>query len=190
MEDITKELAQYWELNGINSNNGIYSYVLRNFETDHNVRLPNDMYDYFLTLNGMPDDELDGLTKLWPIKSVQPVNKYLRLYSKYASTEREVEENVGVPFNDPLTDNYQRLRECSNLKESYPQWLLPEVDKYFIFGDYNIGGCFWAIKLSPQIEEYYPIISIYDHLNKYKVVINSFTRFIDEYINKCAEVLI
>ena len=47
------------------------------FESKHDVVLPADMTEYFLTVDGMHDDFDSAMNRFWPLHMVRPVDEYL-----------------------------------------------------------------------------------------------------------------
>ncbi len=60
METIGKSLKQFWLQQGIKLKLGASEIELFAFENKYNVRLPEDLKDYFSTVNGFDDSDVDG----------------------------------------------------------------------------------------------------------------------------------
>ena len=73
----TKKIIEYWRSNGLAIANGVSADELSRFEIKHDLRLPDDLRDYFLTVNGMVQnvkDESDkNLFAFWPINKLGPM---------------------------------------------------------------------------------------------------------------------
>jgi cell wall assembly regulator SMI1 len=60
METIGESLRQYWLKQGIKLKSGASEIELLAFENKYNVHLPEDLKDYFSTVNGFDDSDVDG----------------------------------------------------------------------------------------------------------------------------------
>jgi hypothetical protein len=78
--DIAQKLAGHWG-QSLSSRLGAPSDALRDFETRHGVRLPPEMRNYLLQLDGMgaswPDDQDARLFSFWQLAQIRPVNEEL-----------------------------------------------------------------------------------------------------------------
>ena len=61
---------------GVALNSGVSESAILEFEEKYNVQLPPELRAYFMRVNGMPQYEIDGLARLWPLEEVSPVSKY------------------------------------------------------------------------------------------------------------------
>ena len=154
------------------------------------VSLPDSAVAYCHILNGIPDTQLDGLARLWPLTEWQRLTERFQLHDQYAPTAREAWTQC-VPIDDPSADPNLRLRLPPELHANGSQtapsrWLLPDADEYFVFGDYNIEGSHWAVRLSVGNDT---VLTVYDHCNSYLHVAPSFADFIQTYVNDCPDVM-
>ena len=75
MNTIGESLKQYWLRQGIKLNLGASEIELFAFENKYNVLLPQDLRDYFSTMNGFNDSDADGeyITFL-PLDEIEPLS--------------------------------------------------------------------------------------------------------------------
>lgn len=186
-------LKKAWLEEGIVLNRGATEQELSEFEGRFHVKLPATMRDYFVELNGMPEGYVDGLTRLWPLAEVRQLTEFMSPSNWPARTEQEVAYILG--FNSPLGPDWHRLMEPpqrtqETISSVSAFFLLPDAESYFVFGDYNIGGSNWAIKLGNSLESGNGILIIYDYTNVYHRVADSFEDFIAQYLAESPEHLI
>ncbi len=56
---------------------GVNPTEIQSFESKYRVRLPGDLREYLLTIDGM-EDELDaGINRFWPLAMIKPVHEEL-----------------------------------------------------------------------------------------------------------------
>src|SRR5437773_2119607 len=104
-----KMLKQLWQSQGFKFGPQITEEEIQAFESYHHVCVPFDLREYFLTLDGMDEKSVDGLTRLWPFHEICLLV-----------------EQMGE-INSAWLDN-----------------LIPDVTSYYIIGDYNFRGSYWA----------------------------------------------
>src|SRR5687767_1414656 len=78
--DVAQRLATYWG-QSLSSRRGASSEALLGFEARHSVKLPSDMRDYLLHLDGTgaswPDDQDPKGFSFWQLTQIRPVNDEL-----------------------------------------------------------------------------------------------------------------
>jgi len=194
-----KKLKHYLIANKLNISEGASTESIKCFEKEQQVLLPIDFRSYFLEMNGVLGYEVDleHLAKLWPIEKICLLTDKLFLHEKYIEQGEAdlTEHDSALVYSALPEDDFHSLR--SPAKKSFegniiehPKWLLPESEKFFIFGDYNIEANFWAIKLSGKTNTDNTIIAVYDYSNLYRVVANNFAEFVEKYVDVCPEALI
>ena len=73
MTPVGKLLRDSWVGRGVAVNPPAPSAAVEAFESKYQLRLPPDLRDYFLTVNGMLDGESDDdLLSFWPLESLVP----------------------------------------------------------------------------------------------------------------------
>ena len=87
------------------------------------------------------------------------------------------------------------LNEICRLSERFAEgqsnlWLPYEVESYFVFGDYNIEGSLWVIKLSNTENSGNTVIVVYEFAQVYQKVASKFEEFIGQYVTESPESLI
>ena len=161
------------------------------FSARHSVKFPASLREYCLMVNGLAGGDLDGLARLWPLHDFQRVTDRLPLYEQYAPTTRDAWDR-GIPIHAPLRDREQYLRlpperAADGTAVAPARWSLPKAHEYFIFGDYNIEGSYWAIHLGDRGES--RVITVYDYSNIYVPVADSFEDFVGVYVHDCPEAM-
>jgi len=73
-----QQLAAMWRDAGLKIRPSVNSAAIRDFEIKHDVVLPADLRDYFLTVDGMEDDLDPGMNRFWPLAMVKLVNEELK----------------------------------------------------------------------------------------------------------------
>lgn len=72
------EVRRAWAAAGIAEREGVTDADIRAFENRYGVRLPNDLAQYFKTVDGMNDGEYDDHPMhFWPLSKVRPVTAEL-----------------------------------------------------------------------------------------------------------------
>lgn len=103
---------------------------IKKFSAVYRTHLPEDLCDYFRSVDGMDDGETDNfLLHFFPLKAVKPVTD-------------ELAQVGGIP-------DYRLIEET-----------LPHAELYFVFADYMIGLHKYAIRLSSDKRTATPIICI------------------------------
>jgi hypothetical protein len=77
MNGIGKRIKMYWQSQNLPAAQGCTDAQIRQFEARYKVLLPDDMRDYFLTVNGMVenmyyDQDRNGFS-FWPLRKVKTV---------------------------------------------------------------------------------------------------------------------
>ena len=79
---IGRSLKNCWASLGVEINRGVSTEELTVFESKYSVRLPADLRDYFLTVDGMAEDVTDdSLIRFWPLNEVKPVTEEAPAFS-------------------------------------------------------------------------------------------------------------
>jgi len=77
MPEPVRRLVELWRNAEVAIRPGVSPSAIQAFEKRYGVRLPNDLRDYFLTVDGM-DAELDpGFNRFWPLEMVKPASEEL-----------------------------------------------------------------------------------------------------------------
>ena len=72
------DVRRAWAAAGIAEREGVTDADIRAFENRYGVRLPNDLAQYFKTVDGMNDGEYDDHPiHFWPLSKVRPVTAEL-----------------------------------------------------------------------------------------------------------------
>jgi hypothetical protein len=75
METIGESLKNYWLRQGIKINPGVSEMELSTFEHKYNVRLPEDLKDYFYMVNGFHNSDVDGeFITFLPLYEIEPLS--------------------------------------------------------------------------------------------------------------------
>lgn len=78
MSNLWQSLATFWRDAGITNRAGVDPSKIQAFESKYGVRLPNDMQEYFLTVDGMEELPFDpAYNRFWPLAMVKPVSEEL-----------------------------------------------------------------------------------------------------------------
>lgn len=76
METIGESLKQFWLQQGIKLKLGASEIELFAFENKYDVRLPEDLKDYFSTVNGFEDSDVDeDVITFLPLDEIEPLSK-------------------------------------------------------------------------------------------------------------------
>lgn len=74
METLTQRLSDLWLTNGVELRPGVSEQAIEQFEKRHGVLLPLDLRDYFLTLDGTGQNQMDdGMLAWWSLDEVTPL---------------------------------------------------------------------------------------------------------------------
>jgi len=85
MYDIGQELAKHWAAHGMAARYGNTEEEVRHFEEIHNARLPRDMRDYLLCIDGMnlysitDYHDANGFS-FWPLSKIKSAAEEARLH--------------------------------------------------------------------------------------------------------------
>ncbi|HQR05184.1 MAG TPA: SMI1/KNR4 family protein [Gemmatales bacterium] len=71
----SQQLATRWKKLGLKVRSGVVLEQLQTFESKYEVILPNDLREYFLTVDGMEDELDQGTNRFWPIAMIKPVRE-------------------------------------------------------------------------------------------------------------------
>lgn len=188
---LLNQLRERWASEGLSIGRPATVEQIAAFTAHNSVAIPPSLHQYLVTVNGLAGDNMDGLARLWPLSEFRRVTDYLTLYQRYAPTCREAWTR-GVPIHAPLKggEQYLRLppeRAADDSIVRQPQWALPDADDYFVFGDYNIEGSYWALRLRDGAES--SVITIYDYSNVYIPASSSFDEFLRIYVEESPDVL-
>lgn len=143
METIGKSLKQYWLQQGIKLKLGASEIELSAFENKYNVRLPKDLKDYFSTVNGFDDSDVDGeFITFLPLDEVEPLSinwsqspeaKSYFIFADYCischvyaiklTKDTEFDNPIFIDFNDnknptKIADSFSEFAQ-SYLKNDY-----------------------------------------------------------------------
>ena len=78
-----QRLKNYWLSHGVTFNTGASKADLAGFEHRFGVSLPYDLRDYFLTVNGMPEEATDNeMIRFWMLEEVKPLTTGAPSYAK------------------------------------------------------------------------------------------------------------
>jgi hypothetical protein len=145
------------------------------FEKANNVRVPSDLKAFFSALNGFGEDEMLGLSNFRELKKMLRLTEMMRLDRPMTSNLKEAIEN-GYLYNSPESKQKIINASCG--------WELNDAASYFIFGDYNVESCFWAINLSPENSDINEVLCLYVWGNSFRWVANSFSEFVHQFISE------
>jgi SMI1 / KNR4 family (SUKH-1) len=80
-------IVERWKKEMIPIRPGVTSKAIESFEDHYRVTLPDDMREFFQTVDGMGghyDD--DSFSRFWPLEEVQPIDRYRpELANRYAA---------------------------------------------------------------------------------------------------------
>lgn len=77
MSNLLQRLTNFWREAGLMIRAGVNPTEIQTFESKYRVRLPDDLREYFLTIDGMEDDLDAGFNRFWPLEMVKPVHEEL-----------------------------------------------------------------------------------------------------------------
>lgn len=123
-------MKKHWVSIGETVRPGASPDAIESFSTAYEISLPQDLCDYFRTVDGMEETETDNLLlHFFRLSAVKPVIE-------------ELAQVGGVP-------DYRPIKKT-----------LADPERYFVFADYMIGSHVYAIRLSPDKSAATPIIWI------------------------------
>ena len=71
---VGESLRRHWSSNNVDINAGVSEAALSSFEEKYDVALPEDLRDYFLSVNGMPPEIVDDeFVRFWMLEEVVPL---------------------------------------------------------------------------------------------------------------------
>ncbi len=76
MFQIVETLQKYWLRHGIKLNDGASENALAAFEAMHEVRLPEDLREYFASVNGFDDTVDDNDVTFLRLEDMKPLSEY------------------------------------------------------------------------------------------------------------------
>jgi hypothetical protein len=81
-------IIERWEQEKIPIRAGVTPKAIKSFEDRFRVTLPDDMREFFLTVDGMGEHyDDDSFSRFWPLEQVQPIDHYCpELTSRYAES--------------------------------------------------------------------------------------------------------
>jgi len=69
-----QKLKNHWASHRVKFNEGVPENFLAVFESQFSVVLPSDMREFFLAINGMPEDTTDEeMIRFWTLQEVKPL---------------------------------------------------------------------------------------------------------------------
>jgi hypothetical protein len=78
MRPLLQKLTEKWRSDGLAIPAGVSQETINQFENERGVKLPDDMREYFLAVNGMgekgPWD--DDVFSFWPLNEVRSIKEY------------------------------------------------------------------------------------------------------------------
>ena len=78
-----QRLKNHWTSRRVKFNEGVSEKSIAAFECQYGVVLPTDLRDFFLTVNGMPDDITDEeMIRFWRLEEVKPLSSEAREFAK------------------------------------------------------------------------------------------------------------
>jgi hypothetical protein len=74
---LLQRAIEVWKEENIPIPPGVEPEVIAKFETRYGVKLPADLREFYLAVNGMGDDyDEKGFFRFWPIEQVTPIAEY------------------------------------------------------------------------------------------------------------------
>src|SRR4051812_5243396 len=75
---LLRQMITQWKNEDIPILKGVDDVTIQRFELNYDVKLPEDMREYFSTVNGMGDHmDKENSFRFWPIEEVVPVQAHL-----------------------------------------------------------------------------------------------------------------
>lgn len=88
VSSLWRRIVDGWRSVHAGNSSGTSSEAIAAFECKYHVVLPTDVREYFLTVDGMDENDMDGaLNRFWPLGEVKPV-------------EEELSDSKGVVYPD------------------------------------------------------------------------------------------
>lgn len=81
-ESIGQKIKGVWTLQKLGVRPGVTSDDVHAFEQKYSVRLPADLADYLLTIDGMYDSDNEGFA-FWPLRQLKTVPEETKDYSNF-----------------------------------------------------------------------------------------------------------
>lgn len=148
-----KKLKEKWEEESLNDSYPIDIDSIQTFQSENSVVLPDDLKEYFKTLNGTGEEYTDELYEFYSIDRLKKVSE-------------EFEEWKGVP-------NYQSLVSLNHIKD------------LFVFANFSFNLFVYAIKLRREKIDNNEVYILCGE--EYKKIANTFSEFLDLYLNNSIE---
>ena len=149
-------LGKLWNVHSSLDVPGTINRDILNFNSSEKVKLPDDISEYFICLNGSNSKYDNNFFRFYPLNELKKIRD---LYQDWS----------GIPNYKAVTGTFSGAENC------------------FIFADYNIHTLAYGICLYPEgsiANEIYVICG-----DKYKLLANSFSDFIDLYLNDYSSIL-
>lgn len=71
---VGESLKRHWSSHNVDINAGVSEATLKSFEEKYGIVLPEDLRDYFLSVNGMPPEIVDdAFIRFWMLEEVEPL---------------------------------------------------------------------------------------------------------------------
>jgi hypothetical protein len=72
--NVGESLRRHWASNNVEINGGVSEAQLSAFEHKYDVTVPQELRDYFLSVNGMPSDVVDTeMIRFWMLEELGPL---------------------------------------------------------------------------------------------------------------------
>jgi hypothetical protein len=145
METIGESLKQFWLQQGIKLKLGASEIELFAFENKYNVRLPEDLKDYFSTVNGFDDSDVDGeyITFL-PLEEIEPLSinwsqaaeaKSYFIFADYSISCHvyAIKLTEDTKFDNPIFIDFNDNKSPTQIADSFS-----EFAQSYIKNDYKV----------------------------------------------------
>lgn len=144
-----QKLKEKWNFENISCFKPTDLYFIEKFQLNNNVILPNDIIEYFKTLNGTGEEYTDELYEFYSLERIKQVSK-------------EFQDWKGAP-------DYQNLLTLNEAKD------------LFVFANFSFNLFAYAIRLSNKETDVNEIFVLCG--GDYKKIANSFSEFLELYLN-------
>lgn len=149
------KLEKLWQSFGIDTSKGVSYKEIADFESKNNLKIPKDLSDFFILLNGTKEK--------YDHKSFE-----FKTLNQFKNIKEELSDYSGIPDYSNIVNTIQN----------------PET--YYLIADYSFFVCCYAIKLYSCNNSNNDIIVIWG--DKYKKISDSFSEFINLYLNDKIEI--